>query len=66
MKIMLNKSLVLAIIVLFIGISVLPHISADKINLNQDIIIVPDDYPTIQEAIDSAENGDSIFGRESI
>ena len=24
-------------------------------------IIVPDDYPTIQEAIDSANNGDTVF-----
>ena len=36
-----------------------------KINV-LDTVTVPDDYPTIQEAIDNANNGDTVFVKSGI
>ena len=54
-----KKGLVFAVIVLFIGASVVPIIRGHN-SVFTDTIIVPDDYPTIQEAIDHANDEDRI------
>jgi len=63
---MLSKALVLGIICLFIGAGVVPSIGGNNINGFVDTIIVPDDYPTLQEAIDNAKNGDTIQVRAGL
>jgi len=68
-KSLVRNGLVLGIIVLFVGVSVVPSISSDikKISAgkNRDIIYVnwdgTGDYTTIQEGVDAANNGDTIF-----
>ena len=67
MKIMLSKTLVLAVIVLFIGAGVVPSISSDE-PASKGMIFVDDDadpgwydathVKTIQEGIDNATAGD--------
>ncbi len=37
-----------------------------KASATPTTIVVPDDYPTIQEAVDNAERGDTIFVREGV
>ena len=46
-----------------IGTADINDLKKEKINNQIGDIIVPDDYPTIQKAIDSAQNGDRIFVR---
>ena len=54
-----KKGMVLGMIFLFVGASVVPNISGNN-PVFTDIFIVPDDYPTIQDAIDNASDGDTI------
>ncbi len=49
------------------------EINSNKVNENlknpiekSSTIIVPDDYPTIQEAVDAADTGDTVFVRAGI
>ena len=74
---MLRKGLVLAIMVLFVGASVIPSISGNIGNLNelnskQSIVTLnrgilyvggdgPGNYTRIQDAIDNASDGDTVF-----
>jgi parallel beta-helix repeat protein len=61
-----KKGMVLGIICLFLGAGVVPSIGENNINGFGDTIIVPDDYPTLQEAIDNAKNGDTIQVRAGL
>jgi parallel beta-helix repeat protein len=67
---LLRKGLVFTTIVLIIGASIVPFVGSRTTNITTNVgkavfsdwpcdpdIIVPDDYPTIQEAIDYAEPG---------
>jgi len=48
------------VIVLAILLSIISTIQI-KLSSTSDIIVVPDDYPTIQEAINAASNGGTVF-----
>jgi parallel beta-helix repeat protein len=66
---MSRKIIGILICVLFVGASVVPNISGNireenTIPKTRDIIYVPDDYPTIQGAIDVADSGDTIIVRD--
>ena len=57
----MRKIIGIFIVTLLIA-NALPLVSGDNTFL-LTTIIVPDDYPTIQEAINNANNGDTIFVR---
>jgi len=72
-KSLVRKGLVVGIIVLFVGASGISLVGSRTININNTIgttsisnwayppdIIVPDDFPTIQEAITAANQGECI------
>jgi len=59
------KGVIILIIGLLIGTSILPSVTGNNICL-VNTIIVPDDYPTIQEAIDAAHIDDMIYVRNGI
>jgi len=56
------KKLVILIIFMLLVTSSFPIIFGNTANISNEII-VPDDYPSIQIAIDNANNGDKIFVR---
>ncbi len=58
---MLRKGLVIGIILLFAGTSVLP---TRMVKATRNIIYVPDDYTTIQAAVDNASANDTIVVRD--
>jgi len=51
--------------ILFFAVVFIPYISGHVVESNKTII-VPDDYPTIQEAINHASSGDTIFVRSGV
>lgn len=55
----IRKSLVVGIIILFVGASFIPNVIGNNPVFTKTIV-VPDDYPTIQQAIDNASDGDRI------
>ena len=57
-----GKGIVLGIIILFVGAGVVPNIVGEETYFG-DTITVPDDYPTIQEAVDAANSDDTVFVR---
>jgi len=62
----LNKKIIgLFVCLLFVGVGFLPSITSIKTSIS-DTIIVPDDYPTIQGAINNANPGDTVFVRNGI
>ena len=64
MKIMLSKALVFAVIVLFIGAGFLPSISSENSSFENTIYVDDDggaDFIHIQNAIDAANPGDTIY-----
>jgi len=56
------KKIVLFAVLCSVILLLMPMVSSVETSLS-DTIIVPDDYPTIQEAIDNADNGDTVFVR---
>jgi len=59
-----RKGLVFAVIVLFVGAGVVPSISSDNSSFGNTIYVDDDggaDFTHIQNAIDAAQNGDTIF-----
>ncbi len=58
-----NKVLCFFVVVLFIGVIYVPNTSSDNTVLS-DTLYVPDDYPTIQAAIDNANLGDTIIVKD--
>ena len=64
MKIMFSKALVFAVIVLFVGAGVVPSMSSDNSSFGNTIYVDDDggaDFIHIQNAIDAARNGDTIY-----
>jgi parallel beta-helix repeat protein len=64
----LNRiTMVLSCIILFIGTGFIPGIAdEDEMTSETILIIVPDNYQTIQQAIDNASYGDTIFVKMGI
>jgi len=62
-KMMISLFGIFILIISQIGTADINDLKKEKINNQIGDIIVPDDYPTIQKAIDSAQNGDHIFVR---
>ena len=61
---MLKKELAVAVVVLFIGVSVIPSVIGDNPGFGRTITVDDDggaDYTIIQDAIDAAEEGDTVF-----
>ena len=63
---LLKKSIIFGIVVLFLGASVLPTVSSEILDFEfGDTLYVggsgPGNYTSIQDAIDDASNGDTIF-----
>ena len=64
-RILFRKILSFAIIVLFIGTSIPPNILIENARADPtDTIYVPDDYPSIQSAVENSSNGDTIIVRD--
>ena len=62
----INKAVVLAIILLFLSLIVLPLIQISEaesgtIVLEPETIVVPADYSTIKDAVSHAEDGDTVY-----
>jgi len=57
MKAILSRSLV-TLIVIILGIS---SVTILNVKAQPRTITVPDDYPTIQEAIDASTDGDTVY-----
>jgi hypothetical protein len=60
----MNKSMFVATIIFILILSTLAE--APQIKAASKTIVVPDDYPLIQDAIDSAAAGDTIFVRSGV
>jgi len=58
----MNRKIIGIFIVTLLIATALPFVSGDNTVL-LNTIIVPDEYPTIQEAINNANNEDTIFVR---
>jgi hypothetical protein len=54
---------VILIFIMFFGVNVTAY---ENVKSTNDTIYVPDDYPTIQEAINNANSGDTVFVRNGI
>jgi len=52
------------LLLVLLNLSALSAASAQSIDGNSERIVVPIDYPTIQEAIDHASSGDTVFVRK--
>ena len=59
-----NKSLALVIVALFL--TSLVALPSSTVKASPKTITVPDDYPTIQEAIDNANAGDTVFVEQGV
>jgi hypothetical protein len=60
----LKKELVVVVIVLFLGISIIPGVIGDNPSFGKTITVDDDgnaDYTRIQDAIDNASDGDTVF-----
>lgn len=51
-------------LLILLNLSILSACTAQSTNGNGGTIVVPNDYPTIQEAIDHASSGDTVFVRK--
>ncbi len=58
-----SKSLALVLVFVFIASLIIIHPSTAKAS-SPKTIVVPDDYPTIQTAIDNADTNDTVFIKE--
>jgi parallel beta-helix repeat protein len=61
MRFLTSKKVIVVIITVSLFISVLLRAAIHPVKSIPKKIIVPDDYPTIQKAIDAASDGDSIY-----
>jgi len=62
-KRIIRRGLVFTFIIILISVNFLSIVVSND-RVIRDIIYVPDDYPTIQEAVDSANNWDTIIVRD--
>ena len=64
-----NKSMVFGIILLFFLSNSIPYVSSGNTSINKTIYVDDDggaDYTKIQDAIDNASDGDTIFVYEGL
>jgi parallel beta-helix repeat protein len=65
-KVLIRKGIGIATLLLVIANCLMPIVSFQLAQVGAKTIIVPDDYKTIQEAINYASNGDVIFVRNGV
>ena len=60
---LIKRFVTIIVSILIYGVCIAPTLCADGLNSIGDTLIVPDDYPTIQDAINNASIADTVFVR---
>jgi nitrous oxidase accessory protein NosD len=62
----MNRIKSTAVVLLFLSVVLVTFPQINLVEAEAETIIIPDDYPSIQEAIDEASEGDIVFIKEGI